>query len=37
MRRELGALIISGKALGVRPFYSDDPGVMSEHAAGMIT
>ncbi len=34
---ELGALTKSGMTPGVRPFYSGDPDVMSEHTAGMIT
>ncbi len=35
--QELGALTKSGKALGVRSFYSGDPVVMPEHVAGVIT
>jgi hypothetical protein len=36
VQQELCALTKSGKTLGVRPFYSGDPGVMSEHVAGVI-
>ncbi len=31
VRQELGALTKSGKAFGVRSFYSGDPDAMSEH------
>jgi hypothetical protein len=33
MQWELGALTKNGKTLGVRPFYSGDPDVISEHVA----
>ncbi len=36
MQKELGALTKSEKILGVRPFWSDDPDVLLEHAAGVI-
>jgi hypothetical protein len=36
MQQELGALTKSEKILGVRPFCSDDPEVLLEHAAGVI-
>jgi hypothetical protein len=33
MQQELGALIKSGKTLGVRSFYSGDPNVTPKDAA----